>query len=123
MRHTRLTLALPIGLLALAVILSACCGGLVSVARCPHLQLPHSLPAAITAIALASITTRTDSEKRVARGVKASPPAKALNRPICCHGTAHSQHNTPAMTGQTTGAIGADDVAIPARRSENYVFK
>jgi len=62
------------------------------------LLLPHSLPAAITAIALASITTRTDGEKRVARGVKASPHAKALNRPICCHGTAHSQNNTPAMT-------------------------
>jgi predicted ATPase with chaperone activity len=123
MRHTRLTAALPIGLLALAVILSACCGGLVSAARCPQLLPPHSLPAAIAAIALASITTRTESEKRVARGVKAPPHAKALNRPICCHGTAHSQHNTPAMTGQTTGAFGADDVAVPARSSESYVFR
>jgi len=25
--------------------------------------------------------------------------------------------------GQTTGAFGADDVAVPARRSENYVFR
>jgi hypothetical protein len=95
MRHTRPTSTLTIGLLALAVILSACCGGLVSAARCPQLLLPHSLPAAIAAIALASITTRTDSEKRVARGVEASPHAKALHRPICCHGTDHSQHNTP----------------------------
>ena len=91
MRHARLTLALPIGLLALVVILSAFCGGLVSTARRPQLLLPHSLPAAIAAIALASITTRTDSEERVARRVKASPHAKALNRPICCHGIVHSQ--------------------------------
>ena len=62
MRHTRLASALPIGLLALAVILSACCGGLVSAARCPQLLLPHSLPAALAAIALAAITARTDSE-------------------------------------------------------------
>ena len=123
MRHARPTSALLIGLLALAVILSAFCGGLVSAARCPQLLLPHSLPAAIAAIALASITTRTDSEKRVARGVKASPHAKALKRPICCRATAHPQHNTPAMTGQTIGAFGADDVAVPARSSENSVFR
>jgi hypothetical protein len=87
------------------------------------LLLPHSLPAAIAAIALASITTRTDSEKRVARGVKASPHAKALHRPICCHGTAHSSTQYPSDDqGQTTGAFGADDVAVPARSSENYVF-
>jgi hypothetical protein len=62
MRHTRATSALPIGLLAPAVILPACRGGLVSAARCPQLLLPHSLPAALAAIALAAITARTDSE-------------------------------------------------------------
>jgi hypothetical protein len=86
MRHARLTSALPIGLLALAVILHSCRGGLVSLARCPQLQLPYSLPAGIAAIALPSITTRADSEKRVARRVKAPSHAKALRRSICCHG-------------------------------------
>jgi hypothetical protein len=123
MRHTRLTSAFPIGLLALVVIVSAFCGGLVSAARGPQLLLPHSLPAAIAAIALASITARTESEQRVACGVKASPHAKALKRPINCHAIAHAKHNTPAMTGQTIGAFGADDVAVPARSSENYVFR
>ena len=99
MRHARLTSAFAIGLLALVVIVPASRGGLVPAARCPQLLLPHSLPAGMAAIALASITTLTDSEKRVARGVKASPHAKALNRPICCHGTIHSQHNTPGMIG------------------------
>jgi hypothetical protein len=67
MRHARLTSALPIGMLALAVILLAYRRGLVSTARCPHLLLSHSLPATVTAIALAAITTRADGEKRVAR--------------------------------------------------------
>ena len=122
MRHARLTSPLPIGLLALGVILPAYRRGLVSAPRCLQLLLSHSLPATVTAIALAAITTHTDGEKRVARGVKASPHAKALERPICCHATAHPQHNTPAMKGQTIGAFGADDVAVPARSSENYVF-
>jgi len=87
MRHARLTSAFAIGLLALVVIVPACRGGLVSAARCPQLLLPPSPPAAVAAIALTPITTRTDREKRVARGVNASPHAKALNRPICCHGT------------------------------------
>jgi hypothetical protein len=91
MRHARLTSAFAIGLLSLAVIVSACRGGLISAARCPQLLLPHSPPAAVAAIALAPITTRTDSEKPVARGINTSPYAKAPNRPICCHGTVHSQ--------------------------------
>ena len=99
MRHARLASAFAIGLLALVVIVPACRGGLVSAARCPQLLLPHSPPAAVAAIALAPITTCTESEKRVARGVKASPHAKALDRPICCHGTVHSQPNTPGMIG------------------------
>jgi hypothetical protein len=62
MRHAALTSALPIGLLALTVILLACRRGLVSAPRCPHLLSSHSLPATVTAIALAAITTRTDGE-------------------------------------------------------------
>ncbi len=85
MRHAGLTSALPVGLLALAVIVPTCRGGLVSVARCPQLLLAHSLPAAVAAIALAPITTRTDSEKLVARGVTTAPLAKAFSRSICCH--------------------------------------
>src|SRR5205823_5813245 len=65
MRHTRLASGLPIRLLASAVILPTCLGALVSAARCPQLLLSYSLPAAVAAIALASITTRTDSKKRV----------------------------------------------------------
>jgi hypothetical protein len=41
MRHARLTSPLPIGLLALAVILLAYRRGLVSASRCPHLLLSH----------------------------------------------------------------------------------
>jgi len=99
MRHARLTSALPIGLLALAVILLAYCRGLVSAARYPHLLLSHSLPATVTAIALAAITTRTDSEKRVARWVKAPPQAKAFGRLICCH---HLNRICQQLIGQMT---------------------
>jgi hypothetical protein len=123
MRHARLAAALPIGLLALAVIVPAYRGVLVSAARCPQLLLPHSPPATVTAIALTTITTRTDSEKRVARRVKASPHAKALSRLICCHGGGHSHHDTTAMIGQTTGAFGAMMSLAPGRGSENYVFR
>ena len=110
MRHAGLTSALPIGLLALVVILSAYCGGLVSATRCPQLLLPHSLPAAVAAIALAPITTRTDSEKRVARWVRAPPPAKALGRLIRCH----SQQDMPTDDGTDDCAFGA--MMSPFRR-------
>ncbi len=99
MRHARLTSSLPIGLLALAVILLAYRRGLVSTARCPHLLLSHSLPAAVTAIALAAITTRTDGEKRVARWVKAPPHAKAFGRLICFR---HLNRICQQMIGQMT---------------------
>ena len=62
MRHAGLALALPIGLLTLAVILPAHCGRLVSAASGLQLLLAHSLPVAVAAIALAPITTRADSE-------------------------------------------------------------
>jgi hypothetical protein len=52
MRHARLTSPLPIGLLALAVILLAYRRGLVPAPRCPHLLLSHSLPATVTAISV-----------------------------------------------------------------------
>jgi len=52
MRHARLTLPLPIGPLALAVILLSYRRGLVSAARGPHLLLSHSPPASIAAITL-----------------------------------------------------------------------
>ena len=102
MRHARSTSAFAIGLLPLVVIVPACPGGLVSAARCPQLLLPHSLPAAVAAIALAPITTRTDTEKRVARGVKTPPLAKAFNRSICCRPHRHLHHNTPGMIGPMT---------------------
>jgi len=79
----------------------------VSAARCTQLLLPHSLPAAVTAIALASVATRTDREKRVASGVNASPHAKALKRPICCHNTFHSQQNTASDDRTDDCAFGA----------------
>ena len=79
MRHARLAPAFPVGLLALAVFLPSCRRGLVSAARCPQLLLPYPLSAAVTAIALAPITTRTDSEERVACRVDAPPPAEAFN--------------------------------------------
>ena len=107
MRHEGLALALPVGLLALAVVLPARFGGLVSAAGSPQLLSPHSPPAVVAAIALAPITTRTDGEKRVARRVNASPHAKAFNRPICCHGTVHSQHNTPGDDRTDDCAFGA----------------
>jgi hypothetical protein len=99
MRHARLTSPLPMGLLALAVILLADRRGLVSTARCPQLLSSHPLPAAVTAIALAAITTRTDGEKRVARWVKAPPHAKSFERLICCH---HPNRICQQMIGQMT---------------------
>ena len=68
--------------------------------HCQQLLLPHSLRATIAAIALAAITTHTDSKGRVARGINAPPQAKALNGSICCHGAGHS--HAPGMIGQTT---------------------
>jgi hypothetical protein len=94
-------------LLALVVIMPACRGGLVSAASRTQLLLPHSLPAAVTAIALASIATRTHREKRVASGVNASPNAKALNSPLCWHSTVHSQHNTATDDRTDDCAFGA----------------
>ena len=41
------------------------------------------------AVALPAITTRTDSEKRIAFRVKAPPQAKAFNRLIRYHGAGH----------------------------------
>jgi len=99
MRHTRLTSPLPIGLLALAVILLACRRRLVSAARCPHLLLSHSLPAIIAAITLAAITTSTDGEKRVARWVKTALHAKACGRLLCCR---HLNRICQQMIGQMT---------------------
>ena len=107
MRHARPTSAFPIQLLALVVITPACRGGLVSAARCTPLLLPHSLPAAVTAIALAPVATRADREKGAASGVNASPNAQALYRPICCHSTVHSQHNTATDDRTDDCAFGA----------------
>jgi hypothetical protein len=119
MRHTRLTSPLPIGLLAPAVILLAYRRCLVSAPRCPHLLLSHSLPATVTAIALAAITTRTKGEKRVARWVKATPHPKAVSRLICCH----SQQNTPTDDRTDDRAFGAMMSLALGRTSENYVFR
>jgi hypothetical protein len=119
MRHTRLTSPLPIGLLALAVILLAYRRCLVSAPRCPHLLLSHSLPATVTAIALAAITTHTNGEKRVARWVKATPHAKAVSRLICCH----SQQNMPTDDRTDDRAFGAMMSLALGRSSENYVFR
>jgi hypothetical protein len=99
MRHARMASPLPIGLLALAVIFLAYRGCLVSASRCPHLLLSHSLPATVTAIALAAIAARTNGEKRVARWVKAPPHAKAFRRLICCH---HLNRICQQMIGQMT---------------------
>jgi hypothetical protein len=99
MRHARMASPFPIGLLALAVILLAYRRCLVSAARCPHLLLSHSLPATVTAVGLATITARTDGEKRVARWVKAPPHAKAFSRVICCH---HLNRICQRMIGQMT---------------------
>ena len=102
MRHAGLALALPVGLLTLPVVLPARLGALVSAPRCQQLLSPHSLPAVVAAIALAAVTTRTDSKNRVARRVKASAQAKPLNRSIRCHGAGHSHHNRSGMIGQMT---------------------
>jgi hypothetical protein len=123
MRHAGLTSALPIGLLALPVILPAGRGGLVSAARRPQLLLPYSRPAAVAAIALASITTGTDSEKHVAGGINAPPHAETLSRSVCCHGVGHSTHNNAGDDRTDDCAFGADDVASRGSSPENYVFK
>jgi hypothetical protein len=65
----------------------------------PHLLLSHSLPATVTAIALAAITTRTDVEKRVACWVNAPPHAKAFDRLVCGH---HLNRIFQQMIGQMT---------------------
>ena len=95
MRHPGLASTLSMGLLPLAMILPACLRGLVSAARCPQLLLPHSLSTGLAAIALAAVTTRTDSKERVASGVKAPAHAKTLCAPIGFHCFRHSHYNTP----------------------------
>ena len=122
MRHAGLTLALPIGLLALTVILPSWLRGLVSAARCQQLLSPHSLPAVVAAIALAAVTTPTDSKKRIACGVKASAQAKTLNRPIRCHGAGHSHHNTPGMIGPTTAPSARMMLLASGKSSKNDDF-
>jgi hypothetical protein len=82
MRHAGLTSASPVGLLALAVIVPTRRRGLISSARCTQLLLVCSLSAAVTAIALASIATRTDREKRVAGGITTPPLAKSFDTSI-----------------------------------------
>jgi hypothetical protein len=78
MRHARMASPLPIGLLALVVIFLAYRRCLVSAARCPRLLLSHSLPAMVTAIALAAIAARTDGEKCVARWGQSSAAREGL---------------------------------------------
>jgi len=95
MRHARPALTLSMGLLALAMVLPACLRGLVSAARCPQLLLPHSLPTGLAAIALAAVTTRTDSKKSVASGIKAPAHAKTFCASIGFHCFRHSHYNTP----------------------------
>jgi len=63
MRHARPTSSSPIGPLALAMILLAYRGCLISATGFLQLLLSHPLPASVTAMALAAITTRTDGEK------------------------------------------------------------
>src|SRR5207248_4955376 len=84
MRHAGLTSTSPVGLLTLAVIVPTCRRCLISAARCPQLLLAGSLPAAVTAIALASIATRTDRKKRVAGGITTPPLAKSFDKSIFC---------------------------------------
>jgi hypothetical protein len=122
MRHAGLASALPIGLLALAVILPVCRGGLVSAASCEQLLLAHSLPATVATIALAAVTIRTDSEKRVARGIKAPPQAKALSRSICCHGTGHS-HQYARDDQDRRLRLRRDDVARPRPKVRKLRFQ
>ena len=95
MSHARLAATLSMGLLALAMILPACLRGLVSAARCPQLLLTHSLPTGLAAIALAAVTTRTDSKERVASGVKAPAHAKTFFASIGFHCLRRSHYNTP----------------------------
>jgi hypothetical protein len=95
MRHARLAAALSMGLLALAMILPAWLRGLISTARCPQLLLPHSLPTGLAAIALATVTTRTDSKERVTSGVKAPAHAKTFYALTGFHCFRHSHYNTP----------------------------
>jgi hypothetical protein len=105
MRHARPTSPLPIGLLALAVIL---------------LAWRRGLPAIIAAITLAAITTRTDGEKRVARWVKTAPHAKAFGRLICCH---HLNRICQQMIGQMTAPSAPMMSLALGQSSENYVFR
>ena len=85
MRHARLASTLSMGLLALAMVLPAHLRGLVSAARCPQLLLPHSLPTGLAAIALAAVTTSTDSKKSVASGIKAPAHSKTFCASIGFH--------------------------------------
>jgi hypothetical protein len=97
MRHARLALTLSMGLLALAMVLPACLRGLVSPARCPQLLLPTGL----AAIALAAVTTRTDSKKSVASGIKAPAHAKTFCASSGFHCFRHShtiRHNPDDRT-------------------------
>jgi hypothetical protein len=109
MRHARLASTLSMRLLALAMIPPACIRGLVSPACCPQLLLPHSLPTGLAAIALAAVTTRTDTKKSVASGIKAPAHAKTFFASIGFHCFRHSslQYAITRMIGRMIRAFGA----------------
>ena len=123
MRHRPSGLALPIRLLAPAVCLLTWRGRLVAPTDRQHLSLSHPLPAGVTAIALSSVATATQSKHGTAIGVQTSARAEALNGPTQRLRSSHPLTITHTrMIGRMIRAFGADDVAVPAKSSENYVF-
>ena len=113
MRHARLALTLSMGLLALAMVLPAHLRGLVSAARCPQLLLPHSLPTGLAAIALAAVTTSTDSKKECCKWDQSTCALEDLLRldRFSLRPTLSLQYAIAQMIGRMIRAFGADDVA------------
>jgi hypothetical protein len=106
MRHSRLGSPLPIGALAVAMCFLTRLGRLVTMAGCQDLSPPHSLPAGVTAIALASVAATTQSKDGIAVGVEASARTKSVyRRCLCC---SHSLATIPHRDDRTDdGAFGA----------------
>jgi len=121
MRHSHLGSPLPIGALAVAMCLFTRFGRLVMMAVCQYLSPPHSLPAGVTAITVASVAATTQSKDGIAVGVETPARAKSVYRRCLC--SSHSLATIPHRDDRTDdGAFGAMILLASGKSPKNDDF-